>query len=120
MALDVRHPTNTTLRALEDLFVHNLVERRAEREGEPGQGRPYEWRIQSWVAAVLESEAPTITQIQVGARKATVRDVEQDVTPHVNEGLAVHNSPNLGKSERVFVARQTGAHDVSDVEEPEF
>jgi len=42
----VRHPTQTTRRALEDLTAHAIVERQSQ-----GKGKPDTWRLSEWTRA---------------------------------------------------------------------
>lgn len=59
-------PTNTTSRALEDLYVHGLVRRQAEKGAEQGAGHPLEWSIAPWVNASLTAPLPSSPAKQVG------------------------------------------------------
>ena len=58
IALDLSHPRITTLRTLEDLNAHGLVERRAEGNKEAGAGTAYEWRLAAWAADALDAALP--------------------------------------------------------------
>jgi hypothetical protein len=76
----IGHPTNTAHRALEDLYVHKLVQRRAAGGGEGGRGHPDEWAIAEWVSAVLDSQLPGSNQMYLLARRENLK------APGVEEG----------------------------------
>lgn len=58
VAVALRHPTNTTLRTLEDLHAHGLAERRAEGDKQPGAGVPYEWCLSDWCERAMSAPLP--------------------------------------------------------------
>jgi energy-coupling factor transporter ATP-binding protein EcfA2 len=110
----VRHPAQTTRRALEDLVAHGLVE--LERQGE---GKPHLWSLSSFTSARLQGFPEMLTVPEVLERENDVSVFSSSKPKTIQSGNANkgnHLQTELDDETRDLLSRYRLEPDLSDEE----